>query len=62
MSKEAILIKKLKQVLSIQSVSGNQKHMSAYICSELDRMHTVAYYIDQGNIFVTKGIPSKGDY
>ena len=46
---------KLIEILSIQSESYNQWRMFAYIIRQCKRLN-VDYYVDGGNIYITKGI------
>ncbi len=46
---------KLKEVLSIQSYSGKQFRMFAYIIRQCKSMN-VSFYVNSGNIYITKGI------
>lgn len=45
----------LKEILSIQSTSENQWRMFAYIIRHLSVLDDTNYYVDDGNIYITKG-------
>ena len=50
-------VEKLKEVLSIQSVSHNQFRMFSYIIRYIQNIENVSYYTDNGNIYITKSSP-----
>ena len=55
-------LNKLKKILSIQTVSGDEWDMVDYICNQL-KSRDGEYKVDtMGNIFVTKGKPVNGYY
>ena len=47
--------KYLKEVLSVQSHSHQTFRMFAYLVRQLKGMKDVTFYIDNGNIYATKG-------
>ena len=49
-------MEKLLEVLSIQSVSGDQFRMFAYIIRQLQDIPNVTYYTDDGNVYIQRGI------
>lgn len=53
MSKE-----RLKNILRIQSYSYRQWRMFAYIIRQVSKIEGVSYAVDNGNIYVKKGLPS----
>ena len=46
---------KLKEVLSIQSVSYDQFRMFAYIVRQVKQIPDTIMFIDDGNLYITKG-------
>lgn len=49
------MIEKLKEVLSIQTVSKDQFRMFAYIVRQVKQIPNTSMFIDEGNLYITKG-------